>query len=269
MNSLITSRQHPLCKTVRALHSAAGRKKHGLFLAEGGNAVASALRARWALRELLVTPDDEGREWSDLARESGIETRFVAHEILEYLGEAQTSPGVLALAQLPAQWKARASPIETPTFGDGLTLVLDGIGDPGNVGTLLRSADAAGASSALLMPDSADPFGSKAVRASAGSVFHLPLHMSTHAGAQDDVARPDVPLVVAVARDGEDCFSCSWPLQCALVLGHETRGVSPEMESAATMRVTIPMSGRAESLNVAAAGAILLFAWRQATRRAL
>lgn len=268
MNSLITSRQHPLCKTVRALHSAAGRKKHGLFLAEGGNAVASALRARWPLRELLVSPDDEGREWSELARESGIETRFVAHEILEYLGEAQTSPGVMALAELPPQWKTRNSPAE-PVFGDGLTLVLDGISDPGNVGTLLRSADAAGASGALLMPDSADPFGSKAVRASAGSVFHLPLYMSTHAAAQDNFRRANVPLVVAVAHDGEDCFSCRWPLRCALVLGHETRGVSEELENLATMRVTIPFGGRAESLNVAAAGAVLLFAWRQAMRRAL
>lgn len=267
MNSLITSRQHPLCKTVRALHSAAGRKKHGLFLAEGGNAVASALRARWPLRELLVAPDDEGREWSALARESGVETRFVAHEILEYLGEAQTSAGVIALAHLPAHWKQ--SDAQACDFGDGLTLILDGIGDPGNVGTLLRSADASGAAGALLMPDSSDPFNPKAVRASAGSVFHLPLRMSTHAAAQDQLKRADVPIVVAVAHDGEDCFSCRWPLRCALVLGHETRGVSPALESAAAMRVTIPMGGRAESLNVAAAGAVLLFAWRQATRRIL
>jgi TrmH family RNA methyltransferase len=144
-----------------------------------------------------------------------------------------------------------------------MVLALDGIGDPGNVGTLLRTADVAGVTHCVLTPQSADAFGPKAVRASAGSVFHLQAASSTPEAILQEIGTANLPLVTAVAHGGEDCFRFSWPRRCALVLGHETRGVSPVLDEAATHRVTIPNYGRAESLNVAAAGAILLFAWRQ------
>jgi TrmH family RNA methyltransferase len=144
-----------------------------------------------------------------------------------------------------------------------LLLVLDGIGDPGNVGTLIRSADAAGAGRIALTPNSVDAFGPKVVRASAGSLFHLPPPLLDRAeGLARVLQQQEIPLIVAVAHGGQSCFEYSWPTRCALVLGHETRGISPVLEDAATARVTIPIYGRAESLNVAAAGAVLLYAWR-------
>lgn len=280
IEQVITSRQHPLCKLVRALHGAKGRKQHGLFVAEGGNAVAAALRARWPLREILVAPDELGREWQQLAEGAGVATRFVDSDLFEYLSEAQTAPEVIALAQLPmsgtrdesALHQALAAQSSTsqsaamPLADGDLTLLLDGIADPGNVGTLLRSADAAGAARTVLSTHSADAFGPKAVRASAGSVFQLSVFMDEADVLAAALQRAEVPLIVAAAHDGEDCFSYRWPRRCALVLGHETRGVSPELEAAATARVTIPIFGRAESLNVAAAGAVLLYAWRAAQR---
>jgi len=146
-----------------------------------------------------------------------------------------------------------------------LTVVLDDIGDPGNVGTLIRTADAVGAAAVLTTESSADAFGPKAVRASAGSLFHLPPLAWPDRSPSALVAafeREAVPIVVAVAHDGESCFDYHWPSRCALVLGHETRGVAAKWQAAATARVTIPIVGRAESLNVAAAGAVLLYAWR-------
>jgi TrmH family RNA methyltransferase len=257
-NTVITSRQHPICKLVRSLHNSRDRRKHGLFVVEGGNGVTAALRARWPLQRLLAAPEDLEAGWGDIAAKAGVEAVALEPELLEYVSEAQTSPGVIALASLP----------EARTLGqvaaEGLALALDGIGDPGNVGTLIRSADAAGAGSVLAFANSADAFAPKAVRSSAGSVFHLPpVAVSSPTAFVDECAEANLPIVVAVAHNGVNCFEYAWPGRCVLVLGHETRGISEEVEAAATARVTIPMRGRAESLNVAAAGAVLLFAWQQ------
>lgn len=254
ISTVITSRQHPLCKLVRSLHAVKGRKKENMFVVEGGNGVAAALQTRWPLQRLLLPNNEIGEEWKTLAQAANVETQRVDDEILEYLSEAQTSPDVIAIAKMPSPRDLQLS---------GLTLVLDELGDPGNVGTLIRTADAVGASEIVLTNGSADAWSPKVVRSSAGSVFHLPPQSSTGTELVGQLQRENVPLVVAVAHDGEDCFRFRWPSKCALVLGHETRGISPELEAAATARVTIPMFGEAESLNVASAGAILLYAWRQ------
>ena len=256
---MISSRQHPLCKLVRALHDGKNRRKNGLFVVEGGNGVAAAIGARWPIQRLLASSEELANGWADLAREAEIRTLEIDDEVLASISQTQTSPGVLAIAHLP-----QSERIETWNAPDGLTVLLDGIGDPGNVGTLLRSADAAGAAAFALTQNSADAFSPKAVRASAGSVFHVPIAPQASPQKWADVCRKEkLPLVLAVAHDGENCFDFPWPQKCVLALGHETRGVSAELEQAATARVSIPMFGRAESLNVAAAGAILLYAWRQ------
>jgi TrmH family RNA methyltransferase len=252
---VITSRQHPLCKLVRALNQPRERHSRGLFVAPGGNAVTSALAARWPLERLVVSPDDAQIGWAQIAENAGVPLTLADEAILEYIGDVPSAPDVLAIAKLPQGLS------ELPR--DGLILILDGIGDPGNVGTLIRSADASGAAAVLLSQNSADAFGFKAVRASAGSLFHLPpLNLESH--VPEDLAAQmqsqNIPIVIAVAREGQSCFRYRWPSRCALVLGHETRGVAPVWEETATARVTIPMLGRAESLNVAAAGAVLLYA---------
>lgn len=256
ISTVITSRQHPLCKLVRSLHSVKGRKQHGLFVVEGGNGVAAALQARWPLQRLLIPNNELGEEWKVLAQAANVETQMVDDEILESLSEAQTSPDVIAVAKMPTPHELQL---------DGLTLILDELGDPGNVGTLIRSADAAGASGIVLTSGSADAWSPKVVRSSAGSVFHLPPQSSTGIELVQLLKSQKVPIVAAVAHEGEDCFRFRWPSRCALVLGHETRGISEELEAAATARVTIPMFGKAESLNVASAGAVLLYAWRQSS----
>ena len=167
MNSLIiTSRQHPLCKLVRALNQPRERRRRGLFVAPGGNAVTAALAARWPLERLVVSPDDAENGWAQIAQNADVPLTLADEAILEYIGDVPSAPDVLAIARMPQEQS------ELPR--NGLILVLDGIGDPGNIGTLIRSADAAGAAAVLTSQNSADAFGLKAVRASAGSVFHLP-----------------------------------------------------------------------------------------------
>ena len=255
MNSpIITSRQHPLCKLVRALNQPRERKRRGLFVAPGGNAVTAALAARWPLERLVVSPDDAENGWSQIAQNAEVPLVLADEAILEYIGDVPSAPDVLAIARMPQG--------NNDLPANGLTLVLDGIGDPGNIGTLIRTADAAGAAAILTSHNSADAFGLKAVRASAGSVFHLPPRNFENHAPEALAARlqaENIPIVIAVARSGQSCFDYRWPARCALVLGHETRGVAPIWEEVAAARVTIPMLGRAESLNVAAAGAVLLY----------
>lgn len=255
---IISSRQHPLCKRVRALHSSKGRKAQREFLIEGGNGVAAALQARAKLSCILATPDRLGQQWSELATASGIETIWIEDELKAYLSEAQSAPDILAIAPIPTP--------QTDWESNGLLLILDGIADPGNAGTLLRAADAAGADAVICTAGSVDYFAPKVVRSSAGSIFHFPHLDLSGKDAQTIVqvlAAHHIPIITAQAHKGRDCYQMPWPRRCALVLGHETRGISEEFELAASQHATIPLFGRAESLNVAMAGTLLMFAWRQ------
>src|SRR5688572_30201400 len=115
---LITSRQHPLVKLARSLHQAKYRKQHRIFLAEGGNAVASALRVRWPMQMLFVSAGEIGESWEQLAEAANVPVQCVDDEILKYIGETETSPDVIALAKIPrdlSDWPE-----------DELILVLDG-----------------------------------------------------------------------------------------------------------------------------------------------
>jgi TrmH family RNA methyltransferase len=258
MSAPITSRQHPLCKLVRSLHTGKGRRQHKLFLLEGGNAVSSALRVRWPLQQLIVPEGQFGEEWRSLGESAGVPSQLVDAELLKYLSDTESPSDVMALARIP-----RAGSTSWPAE---LLLVLDGVGDPGNAGTLIRAADAAGAGGVLLSQNSADAFAPKVVRSSAGSLFHLPplpLENNAPEAIVAELQSRRIPIITAEAHNGTDCYHFDWPHQCALVLGHETRGVSPAFSRAATAHVTIPMYGRAESLNVAMAGTLLLYAWRQ------
>lgn len=258
MFPLLSSRQNPLGKQVRSLHNAKGRREHRLFLAEGKNAVEAALRSRWPITKVLCGPD-EVSSWESQAPD--IPVQPVEPAVLEYLSQAQSNPGVLALCELPQG--------SSSLNFENCLLVLDGVSDPGNIGTCLRSADATGASGVLCAANSADPFSPKAVRSSAGSLFHAPPITQDDSSPEAIVATlqaQSTPILIADANAEVSCFDYPWPQRCALILGHETRGVSSAFEDAATVRLKIPIAGRAESLNVAMAGTVLLYAWKNAQR---
>ncbi len=245
---LLTSRQNPLCKLIRSLHSAKGRRESGLFLVEGKNAVEAAIKSDWPLQKILFE-ENAADLWQ--TQNPQVEFQAATAELLAYLSDAETSPGVMALAKLPDSHV---------TIDEGLVLFLNGIGDPGNIGTLIRAADAASAGGVFVAAGSADPFSPKAVRASAGSIFHVPLVQLKNPLSALQAA--GLPVIVAEANAETSCFDFDWPENCVLALGHETRGISPEINAAATARVKIPIYGQAESLNVAMAGTVLMYAWR-------
>ncbi len=258
MSSIVLhSRAHPLLKIGRSLHETKGRREHGLLLIEGRNAVEAALRTNWPLREVFAF--EEEREVSSQAGQRGAQVRRATREWLGAMSDSQTPPPIIAWGELPPL-------VDDFEMESGLVVVLDGIGDPGNVGTLWRACHALGASQIIPTRGTSDVWNPKVVRSAAGSLFALP-PVQLRDNSAGNIARllheKEIEIVRADAHGSTSLTQFEWPARAALVLGHETRGVSEEFAGAS---VTIPLPGSAESLNVAMAGTIFLWQWSVATR---
>jgi RNA methyltransferase, TrmH family len=230
---VITSASNPRLKLVRKLGLRRQREKLGLFAAEGEDLVAAALESVWELEFALV--DAERPPALELPQAEG-----VAPELLAAVSRLGHSPRVIGV------FRARTPERERPELG----LELWRVRDPGNVGTLARAADAFGAYLAL-SEGSADPFGPKALRASTGSIFRVPLGEFSPEGC------------VGLLSDGAPPLSELDPSLSRFVLGAEREGLPDEVVAACAATATIPLGGRAESLNVAMAGTIALYDWRK------
>ena len=227
----ITSAQNPRIASLRALRQAKGRAEAGLFLAEGRKLCQEAFD--FAQVETLLVDRERVDEYAALIARAK-DVLAVPARILETVCETKTPQGVLASVRMPA-------PPELSQL-DGLLLVLDGVQDPGNVGTMLRTAEAAGFSGALLSPACADAFAPKTVRATMGSVYRVPVWRGE--------------LAVALCALKERGFTV---VSSALVVGSEGNGVAAPVRALATRRLTLPMGGRVESMNAAVAAAILMY----------
>jgi RNA methyltransferase, TrmH family len=237
---VISSAANPRVKLVRKLESRRQRDKLGLFACEGEDLVGAGLDAGLQPVEALVDADRPAL----LERLPQAET--VAPELMASLSTLPHPARVVAVfrrADLPQL-------VEAP-----LGLALWRVSDPGNVGTLLRAADALGPAFALLSSGCADPTGPKALRASAGAVFRVPL------GAFE--AGEGFVRIALAPRDGVPLPELELPERVIFVLGAEREGLPEEVLAAADAVASIPQAGRAESLNVATAGAIALYEWRR------
>jgi TrmH family RNA methyltransferase len=241
----------------RKLTRRAGRDAAGLFLAEGRQAVAEALADPAGVREVFATPAAAAAH-ADLLAAAAVPVRPVTERAAASLSETVTPQGlvaVCALRDVPADDLVAAPP--------RLSVALAELADPGNAGTVLRTADACGAGAVVFGAGSADPYGGKAVRSSAGSLFHVDVVRG--APLPDLLSRLRDAGVTVLAADGEG--EVTLPEVTARLdgpvlwlFGNEARGVPPELAALADARVRIPMRGRAESLNLAAAAAICLYA---------
>jgi RNA methyltransferase, TrmH family len=253
----IRSPRNPAVVAAAALSESRERRTRGLHLAEGRRAAAEALVAGLAV-ELFVRDDDRDgvggtREHVPAHVPAHVPVRTVAERAMARLATTVSPPGVVAVVRTPD--------LAAPLPPTGAILVLDEVSDPGNVGTLVRAADAAGCVAVLMLGSGADPFSPKAVRASAGSCYHLAVLSRPDAVGALDELRASGRSVHGLAADGEvDVFRASLPRDAALVVGNEARGLDPALRARLDGVLSIPMPGRAESLNVAAAGAVALFA---------
>jgi len=240
----------------RKLTRRAGRDAAGLFLAEGRQAVAEALTDPAGVREVFAT-EAAAAAHRDLLAGTDVPVRGLTEKAAAGLSETVTPQGLVAVCSL-RDVDAAAVTASPPR----LAVALAELADPGNAGTILRTADACGAGAVVFGAGSADPYGGKAVRASAGSLFHVDVVR----GAPLETLIPDLRAagVTVLAADGggeaslaELGSELSGPV--LWLFGNEARGVPASLAGLVDARVRIPMRGRAESLNLAAAAAICLY----------
>jgi TrmH family RNA methyltransferase len=255
--SVITSRQHPIVKEFRELAHGGGPS----MLLDGWHLLAEAVGAGAAIETVAVCGPPTAAEQItiDRARRAGAQVIEVSGGVLNTLSPVNAPTGVVASAKKP---RVEIGSVLHPAPA----LILAGIGvqDPGNTGALVRSAAAAGSTGVVLDETTADPWGWKALRASMGSVFRVPV-IRTRAVAQavDAWRAAGVSVVAAVPRGGTPMYDVDFTKPTAVLLGGEGAGLSAALLKAADSRVSIPMNGATESLNVAVAAALLLYEARR------
>jgi TrmH family RNA methyltransferase len=260
----VTSRQNPLVTRFR--DAAREPRGDGSVLVEGATLLDEAHRAGWAIEVVAFTQNalaDPAVGRSVQALRHDVTRVLVSEPVLQALSPARTPSGVVALA------RGRAWTLADVLTADAALLVIAiDVQDPGNVGAIVRAAEAAGATGVIAAGTSAAPFGWKALRGAMGSAFRLPV---LRAPEVEDVLRPcrDRGMrVIATATDGVPLHRVSLDEPCAILLGAEGTGLPQALVEAADTRLTIPMHAPVESLNVAVAAGIILYeARRQRTAR--
>ncbi len=274
----ITSPSNPRISKLRDLHTTRGRKKHGLFLMEGPHLLHALLDAQIFPQEVYYQPEllqrtEEGRTLVErLLQAPELATCLIEvnERVIEALGDVQTSQGLVSVLPLdalsPTVLRTHCSTAVRPVL-----LVLDSIADPGNMGTILRTALAADVEAVLLTPNCVDYYSPKVVRAAAGA--HVTLPVETHVSweairesiASHCAAGPRVLL--AEAGSSHVYYEEDLVTPFVLIIGNEAHGPSAEARALATLTITIPLANGIESLNAAmAAGIILYEAVRQRRR---
>ena len=258
----ISSRQNPLVRAFREL-AATPDPQGARLLLDGVHLVRDAARAGLGLEAVAVAGSKLERDTEEgaLARElddEGVDVVTASDTLLQAMSPVRTPSGLVAIAT-----RAPAGAADVCRRA-GLILVAVDVQDPGNLGSLVRAAEAGGVSGVLAAGASANPFSWKAVRGSMGSVLRLPLSVapSAHA-ALACMQKLGLHTVAAVPRGGADPDAVSWRGKVGLLLGGEGPGLTDEVAAACDERVTIPMAPGVESLNVAVAGAVLVYAARR------
>jgi TrmH family RNA methyltransferase len=259
----ISSRQNPIVRAYRQL--AREPDATGLrLLLDGAHLVREAHAAALPLESVVVTqahlerPSEEGVLAQTLLR-AGVDVVTAGDQVFAAISPVRTPSGIVAIAH------------RHPTTIDAVLMqaqlfapVVVDVQDPGNLGALMRVAEAAGVTGMIVAGESANPFSWKAVRGSMGSALRLPVARSVSIDAVvQDIDRRHVKLLAAVPREGHDPDAVDWSGRIALLLGGEGAGLSARVVAAATERVTIPMERPVESLNVAVSAAIMLYAARR------
>ncbi len=246
---VVTSRANARVKQLRAAAAGNARLSGGLVAIEGETLIAEALRSGLLLKTVFVS---ERRE-VPRGLPAGVEVLRCANEVLQSAVETQSPQGVAALL-LPKVWS-----LEDALRGLPLMLVAVGLQDPGNLGTLIRSAEAFGASGVLVTEGTVGAWNQKVIRASAGSVFRIPVVSVSEDEVQS--LRPRLRLVAAVAasEDAVEASRADFSGACAVMIGNEGAGLSERWLAMADEQVTIACPGAVESLNAAVAGSLLLY----------
>jgi TrmH family RNA methyltransferase len=257
MRKHITGFSNPTVKYLRSLREKKHRKRAGQFLVEGLRLLEDA-RACGRVPKTLVLA--EGREHALLARleadvmAAGGEVIATTPDILSKITGKQNAQAVAGVFD---EWDTALARLDRSAAP--IWLVAQALRDPGNLGTMLRTADAVGAGGLLLIDDCADPFSAEAVRASMGAVFTVGLAQARWDDFVGWLRAGEGQLVAASLRDAVPYRGAPYAAPCFILVGNESQGLPEDYELACDLRVTMPMKGRADSLNAAVAGAVLAY----------
>lgn len=242
--TIITSKANSVVKNAKKLHQKKYRKSS--YLIEGWHLFEEAVQAG-AKIERIFSLTEYQEKLIDYPQ-----TVFVAEEILLDLADSQTPQGIVAIVQKEEE--------QLPDFTSGKYLFLEDVQDPGNVGTMIRTADAAGFSGVVVSSKSADIYSLKTLRSMQGSHFHLPIYRMPIETFVEEAKKGNLPiLATTLSQNSKDYRELAQLADFVLVMGNEGQGISPFMTNQADQLVHITMKGQAESLNVAIAAGILMF----------
>lgn len=239
----ITSLKNPKVAAWKALKERKGRRESGCFLVEGRKMVEEALKSAFSVEALLV------QEGMDVPAGTHLPTYELPEHVLAAVCDTKTPQGIAAVVRMKQQ----------DTLGQHI-VALDGVQDPGNVGTIIRTADAAGLDGVLLSSQCADVFSPKVLRATMGSIFRMNLRVTDDLPGELTKLRADGYSVLSSQLDGTPFYERQGVAErFVLIIGNEGNGVSESVQQTATHRVRLPMRGGAESLNAAIAAAIMMY----------
>ena len=245
---VITSRANVRVKQLRAAFAGQQRLASGMIAIEGEHLLQEALKSGQAIKTVFISERREQPEYVP----RGIEVVRLANDVMQSCVETQTTQGIAALLVPPV------GSVEKMLVGTPLILIAVGLQDPGNLGTLVRSAEAFGATGVLTTPGTVSAWNGKALRASAGSVFRVPV-AEADAAAMERLEQAGVRLLAAMKDEATAVDEVDLRVACAIMIGNEGAGLGEGWVKMADERVMVPHPGWVESLNAAVAGSLLLY----------
>ncbi|MBS0491936.1 MULTISPECIES: RNA methyltransferase [unclassified Phenylobacterium] len=259
MSRLVTSLTNPTVKSVRGLHLRKEREQSGLFVAEGLKIVTEAVELGHAPRILMYGKDAEGHPLLKRAIQATLAARGevieVTQDILAKVSRRDNPQAVVAVFAQVFTPLTALDPSAATCF-----VALHRVRDPGNLGTIVRTADAAGCGAVILVGDCCDPFSVEAVRATMGSIFAVPIVKASEAEFASWRASWPGSVVGTLLSATVDHRQASYAQPAMILMGNEQQGLTPEMAALCDVNVKIPMRGRADSLNLSVATGIMIYA---------
>ncbi len=245
----ILSAKNQKVKQWKKLHTSKGRRETGSYLIEGTHLLKEALKYKADIKEILMTEGYYDQSQLLLDEDKVI---LVSEEIMNTLAQTETPQGVIGILAIPVQEKDLAY--------KGKYLLLDQVQDPGNAGTIVRTADAAGYAGVIFGEGSVDPYNDKVLRSMQGSHFHIPIHRLDLLDVIPEMAERGIPVYgTELNEEAVDYRTVAAGEDLALVMGNEGNGVSQAVLALTNKNLYIPIIGEAESLNVAVAAGILMY----------
>ncbi|WP_042223280.1 TrmH family RNA methyltransferase [Oceanobacillus manasiensis] len=241
---MITSAKNDKIKAIRKLHKKKERTESETFIVEGHHLVEEARKSNWTILEIIAQEGIQLPEWC-----GSLPVTIVTEQVFQQVSQTKSPQGIAAVLKIN----------EAEVNLDAHLLLIDAIQDPGNLGTIIRTADAAGFGGIILGEGTVDLFNDKVVRSTQGSLFHIPIKVASLDTEVEQLKQNDYKIWATALQNAHNFSESNRDKKVALILGNEGAGVQRSLQEAADKVVKIPIHGEAESLNVSIAAGILMY----------